>query len=202
MPGGSILDFFGQMASAIGAAPGTAHVRIWEELRPWLGNLSVRGATKWLPYLGMGMQCEVAALVDGRGVRCARSAIGACDVCGNTCCLGHARIDQFGDAICYTCITAAIKAAGRRPMPQNAHQHAPPIGKQGPTYEQLSRARKVLKVKVNADWAEIEESYKKLLRKYHPDLQQSPQKKAEAEEKFKTVRAAYDLLRSVQEKAA
>jgi hypothetical protein len=201
LPGG-FLDFFGQMASAIGAAPGPAHVRIWEELRPWLGNLSVRGATKWLPYLGMGLRCEVSALSEGRAIGCDRSAIGACDVCGNACCLGHARIDQFGDAICFVCITAAIKTNGRRPIPPNQRQHAPPIGKQGPTYEQLALARKILKVKVGAEWSEIEGSYKSLLRKYHPDRQRTPEKKADAEAKFKAVRAAYDLLKSTQEKAA
>src|SRR6184192_2857176 len=48
-----------------------------------------------------------------------------------------------------------------------------------------------LKVAKNASAEDIRKSYRKLARKYHPDL--NPGDKA-AEERFKTVQEAYDIL--------
>ena len=188
MPRG-FLDFVGEMASAFGAAPGSAHVRIWNELKPWLANLSTHAAAKWLPRLGSGIECELP------GVRCAGTAIAACDVCKRACCLNHARIDQYGDAICYACVAGAIRQAGGDP---NGAGGPPPAHKRGPTHEQIKDAHKVLRVKLGSDQGVIDESYKALLRKFHPDRQSTPEKKAAAEEKFKAVRAAYDLLKSTR----
>ncbi|KAK6921279.1 Heat shock protein DnaJ, cysteine-rich domain [Dillenia turbinata] len=47
-----------------------------------------------------------------------------------------------------------------------------------------------LKVSRNASFQEIKSSYRKLARKYHPDLNKSPG----AEEKFKDISAAYEVL--------
>jgi len=53
-----------------------------------------------------------------------------------------------------------------------------------------------LDVNENASPEEIKKSYRKLARKYHPDINKSP----EAEEKFKEINAAYEILSDNQKK--
>ena len=58
----------------------------------------------------------------------------------------------------------------------------------------------VLGVQKDASEDEIKKAYKKLARKYHPDLNRDDPKAAE--EKFKEVNEAYDVLKDPQKKAA
>ncbi len=57
----------------------------------------------------------------------------------------------------------------------------------------------VLGVDRNADDKTIKKAYKRLARKYHPDL--NPDNKEEAEAKFKEVNEAYDVLKDPQKRA-
>ena len=57
----------------------------------------------------------------------------------------------------------------------------------------------VLGVDKNASEADIKKAFKKMARKYHPDL--NPDKKKEAEAKFKEVNEAYEVLSDAQKKA-
>jgi len=57
----------------------------------------------------------------------------------------------------------------------------------------------ILGVARGADAAEIKRAYRKLAMKYHPDQNKG---NAEAEEKFKKVNAAYDILKDDQKRAA
>jgi len=59
-------------------------------------------------------------------------------------------------------------------------------------------AYEVLGVDRNADAQTIKTAYKKLAKKYHPDLNKSP----DAPEKFKEVQEAYDILSDEKKKAA
>jgi len=54
-----------------------------------------------------------------------------------------------------------------------------------------------LEISDNASEAEIKKAYRKLARKYHPDVNKS----AEAEEKFKEINAAYEVLSDKEKKA-
>ena len=54
-----------------------------------------------------------------------------------------------------------------------------------------------LEVSENATESEIKKAYRKLARKYHPDVN----KTAEAEEKFKEINAAYEILKDKEKKA-
>jgi len=56
---------------------------------------------------------------------------------------------------------------------------------------------KTLEVSENATQAEIKKSYRTLAKKYHPDINKS----SEAEEKFKEINAAYEVLGDEQKKA-
>ena len=58
----------------------------------------------------------------------------------------------------------------------------------------------ILGVNKSADEREIKKAYKRLAMKYHPDKNQD--NKAEAEEKFKEVKEAYEILTDPQKKAA
>ena len=57
----------------------------------------------------------------------------------------------------------------------------------------------VLGVDKNASEADLKKAYKKMARKYHPDLNRDDPKTAEA--KFKEVNEAYDVLKDPQKKA-
>lgn len=57
---------------------------------------------------------------------------------------------------------------------------------------------KILGVKRDADGAEIKKAYRKLARKYHPDVN----KAANSEEKFKEVNEAYDVLKDKEKRKA
>ncbi|WP_457744373.1 DnaJ domain-containing protein, partial [Sulfurimonas sp.] len=54
-----------------------------------------------------------------------------------------------------------------------------------------------LEITDNASEAEIKKAYRKLARKYHPDVN----KDASAEEKFKEINAAYEILSDKEKKA-
>ncbi|MBW8824638.1 MAG: DnaJ domain-containing protein [Xanthomonadales bacterium] len=56
----------------------------------------------------------------------------------------------------------------------------------------------ILGVEPNAGESEIKSAYRRLARKYHPDVS----KEADAEEKFKAVNEAYEALRDPQKRAA
>ena len=64
--------------------------------------------------------------------------------------------------------------------------------------EQMSKSwYETLEVNDNATTAEIKKSYRKLARKYHPDVN----KDKDAEEKFKELNAAYEVLSDADKKS-
>ncbi len=59
---------------------------------------------------------------------------------------------------------------------------------------------KILGVDRNATEKDIRDAYRKLARKYHPDVQ-PPEKKEEAEKKFKQIGEAYEVLKDSEKRA-
>ncbi|XP_013192916.1 dnaJ homolog subfamily C member 25 homolog [Amyelois transitella] len=59
----------------------------------------------------------------------------------------------------------------------------------------------VLGVTREATKNEIARSYRQLAKKHHPDLHRTPESKKEAEEKFKEIATAYEILRDDEERA-
>ncbi len=189
-----IFSTIGRVVQTFSAAPQGVSGRIWDELRPWLARLVVNAAPKWLPRLSWGFACSVPT---PHGQPCPRPAVAACDVCGEPCCLDHARIDAFGDAICYRCCIEAIRtrqARGGAPPPPRADE-APPPGPRatGPSPAEVTWARKLLAVKSTATWEEIRKAHRRLSAKWHPD-KHAGDGYAAAEAKFKEVQRALDIL--------
>ena len=56
----------------------------------------------------------------------------------------------------------------------------------------------VLGISKSANETEIKKAYRKMAKKYHPDVNKAP----DAEEKFKEVQEAYDVLSDSNKKAA
>ncbi|KAF9821116.1 hypothetical protein SFRURICE_001051 [Spodoptera frugiperda] len=59
----------------------------------------------------------------------------------------------------------------------------------------------VLGVTREATKNEIAKSYRQLAKKFHPDLHRTPETKKEAEEKFKEIATAYEILRDDEERS-
>jgi len=60
-------------------------------------------------------------------------------------------------------------------------------------FEQIDKARRILKLEECATLEEIKKAYKELAKKYHPDTCKASNK-AKCEEKFKEINWAYQLL--------
>lgn len=196
-----LFETLGRVVLTFQSAPQGVPGRIWDELRPWFGRLAINAAPKWLPRLSFGFACQVPR---PDGSPCPRPAIAACDVCQEPCCLDHARIDQYGDGICYLCCIEAI----RRKQAERAGQpyESPPAGQAPPgaapppsPAAELAWARKTLGVKKSAEWEEVRGAHRKMSAKWHPDRHPGPGYAA-AEQKFKDVQRAFDLLTKEREK--
>jgi hypothetical protein len=208
------LGFASRLASTfIGGAPDGPRYA-WQAVAPWFTELSKSAAARWLPRLVHGIRCEVIEIDPStrRSAACPGSAIAACVVCRKPCCLDHSFVQKQGDAVCYVCVMAS--AAEHAPKIPGANgwasaadparrppggQTPPPPPSPHPIDPRFAAARKVLGIKKTANWAEVEARYKELLRRYHPD--RNPANKAEAEQKFKDVRAAFDFLKQAQTEA-
>lgn len=192
-----LLETLGRVVLTFQSAPQGVPGRIWDELRPWLGRLAVNAAPKWLPALSFKFPCAVPT---PHGHACPRASIAACDVCQQPCCLDHARIDQYGDAICYLCCIEAIRQhqAARAAAHQAAgadtnHPRPAPLPE-----KELAWARKTLGVKKGAQWDTIRAAHRKQSAKWHPD-RHAGAGYAAAEQKFKDVQRAFELLTKERE---
>lgn len=190
MPGGlDILDALSKMAVSFQVAPPGVPKRIWDEMRPWLSRLAIHAAPKWLPRLSFGFPCHVPIYQHGKPVAgCSRAAIAVCDVCAQPCCLDHARIDQFGDGICYMCVAEAIR------MRQTAGPREKPKIEEQADRQTLKWARKMVGVKADTPWEEVRAAHRRMSAKHHPDRVRGEKEKARAEEKFKEVQRAFEVL--------
>lgn len=190
MPGPDLLETLGRMAASV-LPVGNAATKLVDELKPWMQTLLAQAAPKWLPRIMAGLPCQVPVFRKGkRSGSCKRNAVATCDVCQSLCCLGHARIDQHGDAICMMCVAEAVAQKRGR---------ANAAGEQPPDEEDLAAARRTLGVNKDSTWDEIRTAMRKKSAKWHPDAHRGAQAKKDAEERFKKVQRAYDLLKREHE---
>lgn len=209
------FGFASRLASTfMGGAPDGPRYA-WQAVAPWFTELSRNAAAQWLPRLVLNLRCEVLQRdpATGAALPCEGSAIAGCEVCRKPCCINHSFVQRQAAAVCYACVIDAsaqrapkipganhwASGPGARPPPRQPGQ-APPETPPPPQVDpRFAQARKVLGVKKSSTWKDIEERYRALLKKYHPD--RNPADKAEAERKFKEVRSAYDFLKKAQTEA-
>lgn len=208
-------DLLGSLFSGAAGAQDGAHVRVWNQLKPWLANLSQSATTKWLPYLAYDQSCEVPLVRRGAfsNEPCQHQAVAMCDVCRRPVCLHHARIDAAGDAICYICVTDAIRVVppvqrerartGASQPPRGApEEEAKPAARPPPSPQDVAKARKILGVTADASWSDVCAAHRKLSAQNHPDKQRTAKQRAEAEKRFVNVQKAFQVLKHKYPEAA
>lgn len=191
----SLLQRASVAVGAMGQSRPEMPRRIWDELSPWLARFAGSTAEKWLPMLLQAQACRVPRMHDGVAFPCENHAVTKCDCCQEPVCVHHARVDQYGDGICYLCVAGAIRAkrgaagAGAYAGPREA----PPVP--GDVVRTLvSKSLRVLKVKRGATWEEVKKAHRTLSGEHHPDRVQDEKAKKKAEERFKEVQIAFQAL--------
>jgi hypothetical protein len=212
------LGALGRIASqfAEGAPEGPRNVLY--AIGPWLNELTRNAGAHWLPHLLLGIPCEViyrdAQTQIGRS--CTQPAIAACSICRKPVCLDHSFVARTGQAACFACIHRGITdhapkipwPAGTRgnpsdprpppgpetPPPGNGArtETPPPAAAPAPIDVRIAAARKLLRVKRSAAFAEVHAAYKREALKWHPDRNPG---NPSARERFIAATAAYDLLK-------
>ena len=203
-----MAEGLGRVALAFQTAPAGVPARVWQQLSPWLQQLTLNAANKWMPRVTAGFPCQVPIYRSRVPVGpCTNHAVALCDVCGKSVCLDHCRVDQFGDAICYLCImeamrrqdaTGAVPPPGRR-QPGCDAQEEEPSRPRAATAAQVNKAAlraayRMLGVRSTASDAELNRAYRRALAKHHPDRFTDEREKSAAEEKFKEIQAAFVVI--------
>jgi len=227
MAGGSVLEQLGSLLRGVVGAEDGVHLRVWNELKPWVSNLVPAATRKWIPRATGGDMCEMLIMRRGHPVgECGHLGMAVCEICHRPVCLEHAFIDQNADAICYGCATDALQAVPvfqrerarqkqqgeakprsqqeRQQERDQAHQQqreqAPP-GKRPPNALEVLSALDRLGLKPGASWEEVRAAHRKLSARLHPDRGKTVKEKAKLNTKFVEVQKALDLLKQVYPEA-
>lgn len=198
-----------RLATGFQGAPAGMSGRLWDELRPWLRDFAVNAAPKWVPRLAFGFPCAVPIYQGGQPKGpCPGAAGGVCAACGRAMCVNHAVLDRFGDGLCYLCFAESVeraRGAGTAPPNGGPSQHTGSNGQRpgrAPSSDDLAWARRMLNVTADATLEEIRGAHRKESAKWHPDRHKGPKAKEKAEQKFKDVQRAFDLLKRQHEHKA
>jgi len=186
-----MLQMAAQVARAAETASAASLERVWAEARPWAQRLLVQGGPKFAAVATLLEACDVPVYRAGTVVgACMSLAMVRCDVCGRLSCLNHARIDQFGDAICYLCVADAVRArrGGNGAGPHDRSADAPPSA------DDVRWAAKHLGLKLPVTKQEVREAHRRESARWHPDKHSGAAAKAKAEQRFKDVQRASDIL--------
>ncbi len=226
-----VLEHLGSLFRGVVGAEDGVHLRVWGELKPWIGNLVPSATRKWIPRITGGDMCEVPIMRRGQVVgECDHFGLAVCDICHRPVCLEHSRIDQNADAICFLCMTDAMQAVpvfqrerARQQQQQGApkartqrerqderdkqrqqerQQEQPPPGKRPPNALEVLDALTRLELKPGASWDDVRAAHRRLSAKLHPDRGKTVKEKAKLEAKFVEVQKALDLLKRVYPGAA
>lgn len=187
-PSWSPLEAIGRVAAGFQFAPSGAGGRVWEQLRPWIAQLTLSAVPRWLPRLVLGAPCHVAVMRDGATSRCPSHAVGACVLCRQPTCLSHSFVNAAGDVACFVCISKQTQGATGAPPPDTGARP------RRPTEEDVKQAARILGVRKNASWPRIQKAYREKVKTAHPD-------RGGSAEEFHRVQRAFDLLKSTHEDA-
>lgn len=152
------------MAQAVRATERGAGDDVMEQVVKWGATFRRMALSKWMDQAGTAKRCAARS--------CKHAGFLECDCCQARVCLGHARIDFTGAAICAGCVEVAA-ARLRKPDPPNPTVHFRTLG-----------------LKSTASWTEVQAAYRKLAARWHPD------KKGGSQERFIKIQKAYEGLRA------
>jgi hypothetical protein len=186
------LEDIALLLARLQQAPGQVHVRVWQELSPWLRSLVSTASLKWVERLGASEQCHVVTIDAGTGHRCHGAAIAHCVGCKKPTCLTHAFVDGSGEAVCFACVTELIAHKGVAGPAHGSNGARPPTPSNP---KDVAWARRLFKVKASASWSDVRAAHRKLSARWHPDKVQDATGKAKAEEKFKELGRAFEILK-------
>lgn len=190
-----MMGVFENLARAAGFAQssgGAGHVLLWEQLKPWLAQISQNGAVKWLPRTLAQNPCQVPRFEGGRPAgSCEHLGVDLCISCRKSTCLDHAFVDSNADLICYMCV--ANRAANAPYTPPNQEAPPPPPGdpRKQRAEQRAAWARGVLGVAEGAGWEEVKRAHRGLSGRWHPDRSDGD------EARYKDVQIAYDVLKTI-----
>lgn len=185
-PRAQFLEEVAVLFARLQQAPGQVHVRVWQELGPWLRDLASKASLKWVERLGASDPCHIVTIEDGRHQSCSSAAIAYCIVCRKPTCLKHAFVDGSGEAVCFACVQESITASGKPPPPPPSAPRA---------VEDVRWAHRTLKVKMGSSWDDVRSAHRKLSARWHPDKVQDATGKKKAEDKFKEIGRAFEILK-------
>jgi hypothetical protein len=193
----------GGVAAQAPGEPGVAD-ELWHSLRQAAGHWVQR----WLPYLVAGVRCSV---LTPHGP-CGGGAIQQCAICQHPTCLQHAMFHTNGDVVCVRCVNeyAALRArqhtGAQGSVGVPPPRQPPPSAQHDDEHDELTRRRylKTLDLPAGASWDEIQQQFKRLALRYHPDRHQqaAPAKRDRMAAKFKSVTTAYNWLRAQNDRRA
>ena len=197
---GSIFaEMFGRRRPGPGGEPFVQGPVELAELLTVLQDTCARWIQRWLPYTLAGVRCTVPHPSDPQ-LLCRATAIQQCAICQKPTCLRHAMVHTNGDVVCVQC----VNAYARQVRGPNAHRVEPPPRPEprqyAPPQEDEGRLRrkhlKALGLTDPAEWEEIQEAFKRLAFKWHPDRHaRAPQtKQQQAQRKIVEVNAAFQWL--------
>jgi DnaJ-domain-containing protein 1 len=153
-----------------------------DQLRDWGALLTKNALMKWSMNLAKGERCESPDVSSGSPRRCRYVAPLTCDVCSRPCCLAHARVDFYGDAICEVCIGEAKARQRGGAVPPRPSAMTP------------AEAFRIFGLRPSVDFSEVKRRYKKLVFELSPDRTQDALKKETRTKRLKKVNAAFVVL--------
>lgn len=173
-----------------------------QRLIEWVTRVQAKAPGKWHPPHVVAT-CDVV----GRAGACTNRAEGRCAVCGRNVCMPHAAISMDADLVCAACCSYARQhaprfehppedAPPRNPWedPRASRQQQQPPPKEPIDPAELRAAYKTLGVDPDVSDDDLKRRLRELQVKFHPDRAKSPAAKAKAEERFKKVGLAHDLI--------
>ncbi len=175
----------------------------------WVMKLQEHVFGRWKAFGHGRTRCAIPEPFGGGFIPCERPGVGLCELCRDATCLEHAAVTVTGTVACLRCLATYQKVVREHlrshphpdaPPASNGHGHAPP-----PPHEDEAAARKrhlkTLGLKDPADWGEINEAFRALAKKYHPD-RATPAKKEAAATRFKAITEAHRWLSERTARAA
>lgn len=170
-------------------------------LAPWLKAFALNAAPRVKSMIAHGLSCDAHNEKDGVRYPCSHIAAVQCAACGRKTCMYHSFVTWKGDAICWHCASHTVmqmNVGEQHPSWQPPRGHGVPPRQ--PRDEQRSsdvdKALAILGLTRSATWEQVNEAFRSYVKRNHPD-KVPEQERAVAQEQFKQVNAAFNLLREV-----